>query len=140
MVERGDGLKKATTKKAVLVVSIGTAYPEARQLVIKGVQDTILPDFPDYVVRRAFTSSTLIAKLAELDGIKVDNEKQALQRLAEEGFTEVVVQPFHIETGEEYERVQDVVQYYAERKAFGKIVTAPCLTVWVKPIPSSTQT
>lgn len=124
---------KKETRKAFLMVGLGIAYQEARQLVIENGEGKLRSDFPDYEVRRAFASRTLIEKLAECDGILVENEIQALKRLQEEGFTEIIVQPFQISAGEEYERVRDVVQYYTDRSGFSKIETLPCVTVWAKP-------
>ncbi|WP_371366863.1 Sirohydrochlorin cobaltochelatase [Sporomusa rhizae] len=131
-------MKKAA-KKAFLMVGLGIAYQEARQLLTDSVGDKLRSDFPNYEVRRAFASRTLIEKLAECDGIQVDNEIQALERLKEEGFTEIIVQPFQIAAGEEYERIRDIVQYYTERNGFSRIETLPCVTVWAKPINSITH-
>ncbi|WP_072137561.1 sirohydrochlorin cobaltochelatase [Sporomusa ovata] len=116
------------------MVGLGTAYPEACQLASEKNDIKLWADFPHYEVRRAFASHTLIEELAERDGIQADDERQALERLQEEGFTEIIVQPFQIAAGEEYEKVRDVVQDYAERNEFDKIMTLPCVTVWAKPI------
>ncbi|MBP2627051.1 MAG: Sirohydrochlorin cobaltochelatase [Firmicutes bacterium] len=110
-----------TTKKAILVVSFGTTYGETRKVTIEAVENKIRTTFPDYEVRSAFTSRIIIKKLAERDGIQVDTEKQALDKLKAEGYTEVIVQPLHIEAGDEYEKVSRVVERYAQRKAFTKI-------------------
>lgn len=130
---------KETAKRAFLMVGLGTAYPEARQLASKNIDIKLWEDFPNYEVRRAFASRTLIEELAERDGIQVDDERQALERLQEEGYTEIIVQPFQIAAGEEYEKVRDIAQTYAERNSFGKIVTLPCVTVWAKPISLTTH-
>lgn len=130
---------KKETRKAFLMVGLGIAYQEARQLVIESGEEKLREDFPNYEVRRAFASRTLIEKLAECDGIQVDNEIQALERLREDGFTEIIVQPFQIAAGEEYERVRDIVQYYTERNGFSKIETLPCVSVWAKQIDSVTH-
>ncbi len=126
-------------KKAFLIVNLGTDYHEGRQLAIKSIGKKVQPDLPEYEVRHAFVSRGLIDKLAQCDGIEVDDERQALERLREEGFTEVIVQPFQVAVGEEYERVIDVVQDYIELKGFGKIETLPCLTVWAKQLHSMTH-
>lgn len=118
------------------MVILGANYPELRRLAVKSVDGAFQSECPDYEVRRAFTSRAIIRKLAEIDGITVDDERRALKRLEEDGFSEIIVQPFHIEEGEEYERVMDAVRDFDTRKAFGEIVSAPCLTVWAKPINS----
>ena len=124
-----------TKKKAFLMVGIGTAYQDARQLAIAGIDNKIRSEFPQYEVRQAFASRTLIKKLAEADGIQVDNERQALERLRAEGFTEIVVQPFQIFAGEEYEKVRDIVRGYVAGMGFGNTEILPCVSIWVKQEP-----
>lgn len=108
-------------KKAILVVSFGTTYADTRKVTTEAVQNKIQAAFPDYEVRQAFTSRIIIKKLADRDNIKVDTEKQALDKLKAEGYTEVIVQPLHVEAGDEYDKVNRVVEQYAKDKAFAKI-------------------
>jgi sirohydrochlorin cobaltochelatase len=79
-------------KKAILVVSFGTTFADTRKVATETVENKIRAAFPDYEVRRAFTSRIIIQRLAERDGIKVDTEKQALERLRADGYTEVIIQ------------------------------------------------
>lgn len=111
-------------KKAILVVSFGTTYPDARKLEIESVEDKIKAAFPDYEVRRAFTSRIIMKRIADREGIKIDTEKQALEKLKAEGYQEVIVQPLHIEAGDEYEKVRRVVDMYEKNKSFAKISLA----------------
>lgn len=111
----------APAKKAILVVSFGTTYPETLKATIEAVENKIKAEFPDYEVRRAFSSRIIIKKLAERDGVVVDTEKQALDRLKAEGFTEVIVQPMQITAGEEYELIKGVVKQAEAAKTFDKI-------------------
>ena len=106
-------------KKAILVVSFGTTYADTRKLTIGAVTDQIRAAFPGYDVRQAFTSRIIIKKLADRDGLKFDTEKQALDKLKAEGYTEVIIQPLHMEAGEEYEKLMRVVTKY--EKSFAKI-------------------
>ena len=110
-----------TYKKAILVVSFGTTYADTRKVTIDAVENKIKAAFPDYEVRRAFTSRIIIKKLAECDGIKVDTEKQALEKLKAEGYKEIIIQPLHMEPGDEYEKVMRVVDSYEKSKGFPKI-------------------
>jgi len=107
--------------KAILVVSFGTTYGETRKVTIEAVENKIRITFPDYEVRSAFTSRIIIQKLAQRDGVYVDSEKQALDRLKAEGYTEVIVQPLHMEAGDEYNKVSCEVERYAHSKVFTKI-------------------
>ena len=61
------------SKPAVLVVSFGTSYNDTREATIGAVEKKIEEKFPDYDVRRAFTSQTIIDKLKERDNIEIDN-------------------------------------------------------------------
>ncbi|MBP2638003.1 MAG: cbiK 1 [Firmicutes bacterium] len=110
-----------TGKKAILVVSFGTTYPETMKATIEAVESKMQKEFPEYEVRRAFTSRIIIKKLAERDGVKIDTEKEALARLQAEGFSEVIVQPLHISPGEEFDMVKAVVKQFEVSKAFDKI-------------------
>ncbi|MDU4960802.1 MAG: sirohydrochlorin cobaltochelatase [Sporomusaceae bacterium] len=111
----------AIEKKAILVVSFGTTYADTRKACIESVEDKMRAAFPGYEVRRAFTSRMVMRRLAERDGIIVDNERQALDRLQADGFSEVYVQPLHIIAGEEYEKIRRIVIEYAHAKKFRRL-------------------
>jgi sirohydrochlorin cobaltochelatase len=108
-----------TVKQAILVVSFGTTYADTRKVTTDAVTGKIQAAFPGYEVRQAFTSRIIIKTLADRDKIKIDTEKQALDRLKADGYDEVVVQPLHIEAGDEYAKLLKVVAEY--EKAFTKI-------------------
>jgi sirohydrochlorin cobaltochelatase len=108
-------------KKAILVVSFGTTYVDTCKACIESVEDRMRAAFPGYEVRRAFTSRMITRRLAERDGITVDNERQALERLLAEGFSEVFVQPLHIVAGEEYEKIRGLVNDYTDSKKFRRL-------------------
>ncbi|EGO62550.1 sirohydrochlorin cobaltochelatase [Acetonema longum] len=108
-------------KKAILVVSFGTTYADARQACIESVEERMRAAFPGYEVRRAFTSRMIIRRLAERDGVLVDNEQQALERLLAEGFSEVYVQPLHIVAGDEYEKISRIVSDYVHAEKFSRL-------------------
>ncbi|NPV90735.1 MAG: sirohydrochlorin cobaltochelatase [Firmicutes bacterium] len=100
-------------KKAILVVSFGTSYNDARVANIDSVENKIKANFKDYTVRRAFTSDIIIKKLAERDKLFIDTPEQALINLKQEGYTHVLVQPLHIITGAEYDDVVNIVNKYS---------------------------
>lgn len=123
----GGSSAEAAAKKAIVVVSFGTTFDDARTACIESVENKIRASFPDYEVRRAFTSKIVMQRLAERD-IHVDSLEQALAKLRQEGYKEVVVQTTHLTPGEEYDKkVIAVVNDYA--KDFEKItVGRPVLT------------
>lgn len=91
-----------TTEKAILVASFGTSYAETRTLTIEACENDIARAFPDYEIRRSFTSLMIIRRLKERDGIAVPTPEEALAELAEDGMKEVILQPLHIIPGEEF--------------------------------------
>ena len=102
MKEKGDTAMDKKGEKGILVVSFGTSYPETRKLTIEACEKRIEKAFPNYEVRRAFTSHMIIKKLKERDGIIIDKTEEALGKMKDSGFSVVIVQPLHIIPGEEY--------------------------------------
>ncbi|MEN6566164.1 MAG: sirohydrochlorin cobaltochelatase [Veillonellales bacterium] len=116
-----DTVEGDAAKKAILVVSFGTTYADTRKVTTEAVENKIKAAFPDYEVRHAFTSRIIIKKLADRDGLQFDTEKQALDKLVEEGFTDVVIQPLHMEAGDEYTKLMRVVDKYREKGVFNTL-------------------
>ena len=102
-------------KRAILVVSFGTSYKETREATIGSIEREIGAEFPDHEIRRAFTSEKIIAKLKSRDGIKIDNVDQALKKLADEDYEDVIVQPTYVVNGYEYELMRHEAEAYKER-------------------------
>lgn len=114
-------------KQAILVVSFGTSYNESRDLTIGAIENAIADAFPEYEVRRAFTSQIIIDKLAQRDGLVIDNVEEALDRAAADGITTLVVQPTHLMKGYEYTDLADALEDY--KAQFETVVLAePLLT------------
>jgi sirohydrochlorin cobaltochelatase len=114
------GFDSKDGKAAILVVSFGTSYNESRDLTIGGIENAIQEKYPDYEVRRAFTSQIIIDKLKERDGLEIDNVTEALDRAAADGVTELIVQPTHLMHGFEYTDLQDELEKYTDK--FDKVV------------------
>ncbi len=110
-------------KKAILVVSFGTSYHDTREAAIGAVEKRIAEAFPDYEVRRAFTSQMIIDKLAARDNLQIDNVRQAMERLVKDGFGTVVCQPTHVMNGFEFEKMIGMISPYIDKFSsiqFGK--------------------
>ena len=115
------------SKPAVLVVSFGTSYNDTREATIGAVEKKIEEKFPDYDVRRAFTSQTIIDKLKERDNIEIDNVDTAMQKLVDDNVKELIVQPTHVMNGFEYEEMLNAVKPYEDK--FTKLsIGQPLLT------------
>lgn len=112
----GDGDSAADTAgKVLLVVSFGTSYNDNRDLSIGGVEKALQDAYPDYEVRRAFTSQIIIDKLKDRDNLVIDNVAEAMDRLVADGVKEVVIQPTHVMSGFEYDDVVNEVSAYADK-------------------------
>lgn len=109
----GCGSKKE--KKAILVVSFGTSYNDSRDITIGAVEEAITEAFPDYEVRRAFTSQTIIDILEEREKLEIDNMEEALEKAVEDGITSLVVQPTHLMDGYEYTDVVNILKDYENK-------------------------
>lgn len=114
-------------KKAILVVSFGTSYHETRKKTIEACENKIKESFKDYDFYRAFTSGMIINKLKKRDNMFIDNPSEALEKLYNAGYQEVVVQSLHIICGDEYNKLKDMVAEYEDK--FDKIsIGRPLLT------------
>ena len=101
---RAASIEKEQSKKAIIVVSFGTTFAEARKSCIESVENRIGETFPDYDVFRAFTSKIVIKRLAERDQIYVSDLETVLTKLQAEGYDEVIIQTTHLTPGEEYDK------------------------------------
>lgn len=108
-------------KKAILVVSFGTTYADTREKTIDIIEEKVRANFPEYEVRRAYTAHMIIKKLKDRDKIHVDTPEEALQKLMDENYSKVIVQPLHIIPGEEYDYIKCVVSHFRHKKFFKKL-------------------
>lgn len=114
-------------KKAMLVVSFGTSYEETRNKTIGAIEKEIAEVYPDWEIRRAFTSGMILRVLKKRDGLHIDNVTEAMERLVKDGYDTVLIQPTHIINGDEYDKMVAEIQPYKEQ--FDKIkIGTPLLT------------
>jgi sirohydrochlorin cobaltochelatase len=104
-------------KKALLVISFGTSYADTREKTITATENALVHIFPDYNLKRAFTSQVVIDKLKKRDGIVIDNVTQAIEKLYVEGYQEILVQPLHVIPGVEYESAIDELTPFMQKFA-----------------------
>ena len=96
----------------LLVISFGTSYNDNRRLTIGAIEKAMQEAFPDYSVRRGFTSQIIIDHVKDRDGEVIDNVGEALDRAVENGVKNLVVQPTHLMNGLEYnDLVNEIAQY-----------------------------
>ncbi|MBQ7707985.1 MAG: sirohydrochlorin cobaltochelatase [Lachnospiraceae bacterium] len=111
----------------LLVVSFGTSFNDSRRLTIGAIEGALTDAFPDYSVRRGFTSQIIIDHVKDRDNVTIDNVTEALDRAVDNGVKTLVVQPTHLMNGFEYNDLVDEISQYAD--AFDQIVIGePLLT------------
>ena len=111
----------------LLVVSFGTSYNDSRRETIGAIEKAMQKAFPDYAVRRGFTSQIIIDHVNKRDGEKIDNVTEALDRAVDNKVKTLVVQPTHLMNGLEYNDLKDELAGYSD--SFEKIVLGdPLLT------------
>ena len=107
----------------LMVVSFGTSYNDSRRLTIGAIEGAIETAFPDWSVRRGFTSQIIIDHVKSRDGISIDNVGEALKRAADNGVKNLVIQPTHLMDGLEYNDLVEEAATYSdafEKMAIGK--------------------
>ena len=111
----------------LLVVSFGTSYNDSRRLTIGAIEDAIEKAFPDFAVRRGFTSQIIIDHVKSRDNVAIDNVGEALERAEKNGVRNLVIQPTHLMNGLEYTDLVNEVAEYSD--AFDKVaIGKPLLT------------
>ena len=113
--------------KELLVVSFGTSYNDSRRETVGAIEKAMQTAFPDFSVRRGFTSQIIIDHVNKRDGEKIDNVTEALDRAVDNKVKTLVVQPTHLMNGLEYNDLKDELAGYSD--SFEKIVLGdPLLT------------
>lgn len=102
-------------KKALLVVSFGTSYEETRKRTIEAIEEDLRRTFPERKFYRAWTSERIRRKLRETQGLFYDNVREAMDRMLQNGITDVLIQPTHMMPGIEYEETRETILSYRSR-------------------------
>ena len=107
-------------KKALVIVSFGTTYERARRS-IDAVEHALAQAAEGYDVFRAYTSS-IVRKVLKSRGEIVPSLEEVLEKLANESYDTVFVQPTHLLCGNEYdEKIRASYMRYAGRFLRGGI-------------------
>lgn len=111
----------------LMVVSFGTSFNDNRRLTIGAIETAMEKAFPEFSVRRGFTSQIIIDHVKSRDNIAIDNVGEALERASNNGVKNLVIQPTHLMNGLEYNDVVNEVADYSD--AFAHIaIGEPLLT------------
>lgn len=103
------------SERAILAVSFGTSHNDTCKKTIGRIEDEIRSSYPQYPVYRAWTSKIIRKKLLKRDHAEIPSVCEAMERMANDGIREVIVQPTHMLNGIENERmIEDAVSYRSE--------------------------
>lgn len=94
-------------KQELLVISVGTSHSGSRKMSIGALEDAMEQAFPDYSVRRGFTSQRIIHHIREHEGVVIDSVTEALDRAVFHRVSRLVIQPALLISGLEYQRLVD---------------------------------
>jgi len=103
------------TKKAILAVSFGTSHNDTRKITIDAIEQDMQAAFPDYALYRAWTSKMIIKKVNARDGVHICNVKEAMEKMLQDGFTDVLVQPTHVINGIENDLMKEDALAFQEQ-------------------------
>ena len=102
-------------EKGLMVVSFGTTHEETRQKTIDAIERQLAEAFPDRKLYRGWTSKMILRILKKRTGSTFDTVEEALERMAAEGIRDVLVQPTHIISGEENDKMRATIEQETER-------------------------
>lgn len=102
-------------EKEIMVVSFGTSFNDSRVSDISSIEKAVQAAYPDWSVRRAFTSQIIMNHIYARDGEKIDNVDQALNRAVKNKVKTIIVQPTHLMQGKEYDELVKTVKSYEKK-------------------------
>lgn len=113
-------------KSAILLVSFGTTYPEAREKSLEAIHRELARANPKILVYQAYTSRRVIKGLAE-QKIKVNTVEEALFEALDNQTEELYVLPTHMIPGREYQKTVQMLEMH--RPLFQRLyIASPVLS------------
>ncbi|MDE5713042.1 MAG: sirohydrochlorin cobaltochelatase [Muribaculaceae bacterium] len=97
-------------KTALLMVHFGTTFDDTRAATIDAINEKAKDEFPEMKVVEAYTSRIIISRLAKR-GIVKPTPREALLKLAAEGYTHVFIQSTNVIDGIEAESLRNEADY-----------------------------
>ncbi|MBS1471390.1 MAG: sirohydrochlorin cobaltochelatase, partial [Lachnospiraceae bacterium] len=67
-------------EQELLVLSFGTSYNDSRRLTVGAIENDLESAFPDFSVRRGFTSNIIIDHVNKRDNVLIDDVDAAMKR------------------------------------------------------------
>ena len=102
-------------EQELLVLSFGTSYNDSRRLTVGAIENDLEKAFPDFSVRRGFTSNIIIDHVNKRDNVLIDDVDAAMNRAVDNGVKTLVVQPTHLMHGAEYDELTAALEGYKDK-------------------------
>lgn len=109
-VSMGSNGTKDEDKSALLMVYFGTTFDDTRAASIDAINEKAKNEFPEMKVVEAYTSRIIISRLAKR-GIVKPTPREALIKLAAEGYDHVFIQSTNVIDGIEAEALRNEADY-----------------------------
>lgn len=100
---------------AILLVSFGTTYNDARIETLDAIENYVAVKFNSSTVYHCYTSNFIIKKLKERDNIQINNLEQSLNQIIKDNIKALIVQPTFITDGIEYSKMLEILRKYKDR-------------------------
>lgn len=101
-------------KRGILLASFGTTHLAAAEKTILALEGEVRQQYPQWPVVGGCTSRTVYRRRKER-GEPVRSVEEAFDALLDQGVTDVLVQPTHLLSGWEFEKLGAIVEAYRAR-------------------------
>ena len=122
-------MRQAPDKDAILVLSFGTTYKDARMKTIDKTVEEIQAAHPERKVALAFTSHIIIDRIKANEGVVIPTPEQALEQLKKDGYTRVAITALNVIPGIEYD--YNVALFDLYKKDFKKMTLGTPMLYWM---------
>lgn len=111
-------------KKAILLVSFGTSYREARERSLECIYRDLCGLDLQIPVYQAYTSRMILEKLSG-EGLSIYGVEEAVQEILWQGVASLVVTASHMIPGMEYQKIFRILEPYQDK--FPELVVTPAI-------------
>jgi len=111
-------------KKAILLVSFGTSYKEARERSLECIYQDLCGLGLQISVYQAYTSKVILEKLSG-EGVSIYGVDEAVQEILSQGVENLVVTASHMIPGLEYQKMSRILKQYREK--FQTLAVTPAI-------------
>lgn len=111
-------------KKAILLVSFGTSYREARERSLECIYKELCGLGLQIPVYQAYTSKMILERLSG-EGLSIYSVEEAVQEILLQGVESLVVTASHMIPGVEYQKISRILEPYQDK--FQKLVVTPAI-------------